>query len=144
VGYEERTVKALSDREIADLRAGRGMGLALPAELNGYPGPLHVIELGERIGLTPDQRAKVTRLYDEMRSEAIALGEQVIEREAELDRLFATRTATPAGLSAVVESIGRAQAKLREAHLRHHLSTLEVLTLDQVELYNETRGYRPK
>ncbi|MBM1170158.1 hypothetical protein [Microvirga arabica] len=35
-GLETRSVKSLSDEQIADLKAGRGMGLALPAELNGY------------------------------------------------------------------------------------------------------------
>ena len=39
-GLEGRSVKALSEQQIADLRAGRGMGLALAAELNGYPGPM--------------------------------------------------------------------------------------------------------
>ena len=43
-GLETRTIKALSEQQIADLRAGRGMALALAAEVNGYPGPLHVIE----------------------------------------------------------------------------------------------------
>ena len=42
-GMQARPVKALSDQQIADLKAGRGMGLALPAELNGYPGPSHVL-----------------------------------------------------------------------------------------------------
>jgi hypothetical protein len=40
-GLQQRGVKALSDQQIADLRAGKGMGLALAAELNGYPGPIH-------------------------------------------------------------------------------------------------------
>ena len=49
-GLQARPVKALSDQQIADLRAGRGMGLALAAELNGYPGPMHVLELARRWG----------------------------------------------------------------------------------------------
>lgn len=40
-GMERRPIKALSQQQIDDLRAGRGMGLALAAELNGYPGPSH-------------------------------------------------------------------------------------------------------
>ena len=44
-GYQQRPIKALSEQQIADLRAGRGMGLALAAELNGYPGPVHVLAL---------------------------------------------------------------------------------------------------
>jgi hypothetical protein len=54
-GLEKRAIKALSDAQIADLRAGRGMDLALPAELNGYPGPVHVLELGDRLGLDAEQ-----------------------------------------------------------------------------------------
>jgi hypothetical protein len=46
-GSHTRDIKALSAQEAADLRAGRGMGLALATELNGYPGPLHVLELAE-------------------------------------------------------------------------------------------------
>ena len=38
-GLQQRAVKALNDQQISDLRAGRGMGLALAGELNGYPGP---------------------------------------------------------------------------------------------------------
>lgn len=38
-GFEKRAVKSLSDQQIADLKAERGMGYALAAELNGYPGP---------------------------------------------------------------------------------------------------------
>lgn len=49
-GLQSRSIKALSDEQLADLRAGRGMGLALLAELNGYPGPLHVIELADPLG----------------------------------------------------------------------------------------------
>ena len=37
-GMETRPIKALSEQQIADLRTGRGMSLALAAELNGYTG----------------------------------------------------------------------------------------------------------
>lgn len=141
-GFEKRSIKALSDQQIADLRAGRGMGLALPAELNGYPGPLHVIELSDRIGLTPDQRAKITALYNEMKNETITLGERLIRQEADLDRHFATRAVTPTNLSAATNEIGVTQAALRAAHLRYHLSTVEVLRPEQVAHYHEARGYQ--
>ncbi|HXH46834.1 MAG TPA: hypothetical protein VNK51_23725 [Bradyrhizobium sp.] len=57
-GLDSRPIKALSLQQIDDLRAGRGMGLALAAELNGYPGPSHVLELRDRLGLTVDQASK--------------------------------------------------------------------------------------
>jgi hypothetical protein len=55
-GLQARPIKALSEQQVADLRAGRGMGLALAAELNGYPGPLHVLELSKELDLGQSQR----------------------------------------------------------------------------------------
>jgi Spy/CpxP family protein refolding chaperone len=127
---------------LADLRAGRGMGLALAAELNGYPGPAHVLELADRLGLTPEQRSRMEALHAAMKSEAIELGDRLIEHEAELERLFASRTVTPASLSEALRRIGAVQTALREAHLRFHLSTVDVLSPDQVKRYDELRGYR--
>ena len=140
-GFEKRPIKALSEQQIADLRAGRGMGLALAAELNGYPGPLHVIELADSLRLTPEQRTHMEALYTSMRSETAVLGERLIQQEADLDRLFASRTVTRASLSTATSTIGATQAALREAHLRFHLATVEVLTPEQVVRYNEARGY---
>jgi Spy/CpxP family protein refolding chaperone len=140
-GLETRSIKALSEQQIGDLRAGRGMGLAFGAELNGYPGPLHVLEFKEQIGLTPDQQGRMDVLYTAMKTETSTLGERVIQQEAGLDSLFATRTVTPASLSAATSAIGVTQAALREAHLRYHLSTAEVLTPEQVVRYNQLRGY---
>jgi Spy/CpxP family protein refolding chaperone len=140
-GLEARLIKALSDEQIADLRAGRGMGLALPAELNGYPGPVHVLELAESIQLSDAQRTKVQELFDAMQAEAVPLGEKLISQEGELDRLFAGRTVTEASLAASTRTIGATQAELRAAHLKYHLATLKVLTPAQSNRYMELRGY---
>src|SRR5688572_6202298 len=80
-GFEQRTIKALSPQQIADLRAGRGMGLALAAELNGFPGPLHVLELSQKLGLTGDQRTEVERMFAAMKAETIPIGESLIQQE---------------------------------------------------------------
>ena len=140
-GLEARPIKALSEQQIADLRAGRGIGLALPAELNGYPGPAHVLELADRLGLSDQQRAKAQALFDAMKAEAVPIGEKLIAQEAELDRQFADKTMTPARLEASTDAIGSTNAALRRAHLKYHLSTLELLTPAQVERYAELRGY---
>jgi hypothetical protein len=79
-GMQARAIKALSAEQIADLNAGRGMSLALAAELNGYSGPRHVLELGDQLGLTDQQRADVQRLFDAMTAEAIPLGEKRSQR----------------------------------------------------------------
>ncbi|OFX02169.1 MAG: hypothetical protein A3D94_16345 [Alphaproteobacteria bacterium RIFCSPHIGHO2_12_FULL_66_14] len=140
-GQESRPVKALSPEQLADLRAGRGMGLALPAELNGYPGPTHVLELAGPLGLTPEQRARTEALVAAMKAEAIPLGERLIADETALDRLFAEKRATAGTLDAASASIGATQAALRAAHLRYHLDMMAVLTPEQVARYGTLRGY---
>src|SRR3981189_2691964 len=85
-GMQNRPIKALSEQQVADLGAGRGMGLALAAELNGYPGPSHVRELGDKLALPRAQRAGVQRLFDAMKAEAVPLGSRLIEQEADLDQ----------------------------------------------------------
>ena len=94
-GMQTRPIKALSEQQIADLGAGRGMGLALAAELNGYPGPSHVLELADKLELSAEQRANAQRLFDFMKAEAMPMGAKLIEQEAELDKQFSTRTVTP-------------------------------------------------
>jgi hypothetical protein len=140
-GLEARAIKALSEQQIADLRAGRGMGLALAAELNGYPGPMHVLELGDSLALSDEQRARMQGLFAAMKAEAIPLGERLIAQEADLDRRFADKTITPESLAVTTDAIGATQAALRRAHLKYHLLTLGVLTPAQAHRYAELRGY---
>ncbi|MBJ6128411.1 Spy/CpxP family protein refolding chaperone [Microvirga splendida] len=118
------------------------MGLALPAELNGYPGPVHVLELGEKLALTGEQRTRVEELHAAMKGETVPLGERLIAQETDLDRQFATKSVTSASLQAATADIGATQGALRGAHLRYHLSTLDVLTPEQVRRYSELRGYQ--
>jgi Spy/CpxP family protein refolding chaperone len=118
------------------------MGLALAAELNGYPGPMHVLELADALDLSGRQRAKMQELFAAMKAEAIPLGERLIAQEAELDKAFASKTITTATLAASTEAIGATQAALRQAHLKYHLFTVEVLTLAQIQRYAELRGYK--
>ena len=140
-GLEQRVIKALSQQQIADLRAGRGMGLALPAELNGYPGPSHVLEHADALGLSDEQRERTKALFEAMKADAVPVGERLIEQEARLDGLFAGRQITPASLRAATEEIGATQARLREAHLKYHLVMMEVLTPAQLSAYQTLRGY---
>lgn len=140
-GLQTRDIKALSAEELADLAAGRGMGLALPAELNGYPGPKHVLELADRLALSAQQRAEVERLFEAMTSEAIPLGQELVAAERALDRDFAARTITPERLKAATAAIGEIRGDLRNTHLKYHLSTAALLSPDQISRYAELRGY---
>jgi Spy/CpxP family protein refolding chaperone len=120
------------------------MGLALPAELNGYPGPSHVLENADALGLTSEQREQTKALFDAMKDEAIPIGERLIAEETELDRLFAAREITTASLTASTEEIGLTQARLRDTHLKYHLAMMAVLTKAQVDRYLDLRGYGNK
>lgn len=139
--YQGRTIKALSPQEIADLRTGRGMSMALPAELNGFPGPVHALDLADGLGLTDDQRQRLARLVEAMKREASALGEKVVQAEAHLDHLFADRQVTQDSLRTAVMDAGVLRAELRLAHLRYHLATVDILTAEQRAAYDRLRGY---
>jgi Spy/CpxP family protein refolding chaperone len=140
-GLETRPIKALSERQIADLKAGRGMGFALAAELNGYPGPVHILELAQPLHLSDGQREQVTQLFEAMKREAVPLGERLIAAEVTLDRAFASKSITEASLRKAVEDIAATEGALRVTHLRYHLATLAVLTPEQAQRYSELRGY---
>ena len=140
-GMQARPIKALSEQQVADLVAGRGMGLALAAELNGHPGPSHVLELADKLELTADQRTSVKALFDSMKAEALPLGSKLIEQEADLDRQFASHTVTPESLKASTAAVAVTQGELRETHLKYHLSTAALLSPDQMQRYAQLRGY---
>ncbi len=140
-GLESRSIKALSAEQQADLAAGRGMGLALAAELNGYPGPAHVLELAAALALRPDQHATAERLRDAMTATARPLGEQVIAAERQLDTLFANGQADPTRLAALTQEIGALQGRLRAVHLAAHIGMRAALSAEQLAAYARLRGY---
>ncbi|MGH6712934.1 MAG: Spy/CpxP family protein refolding chaperone [Bradyrhizobium sp.] len=140
-GMQTRPIKALSTQQIDDLKAGRGMGLALAAELNGYPGPSHVLELSEKLALLPAQKEQIQKLFESMKAESTPIGVRLIEQEGTLDQQFASRSITPDALKEAITKIGLTQAELRNAHLKYHLETAQILSPDQMKKYAELRGY---
>jgi Spy/CpxP family protein refolding chaperone len=133
---------ALTDAEVAGLLDGGGLGMARPAEAHGYPGPLHVLELADALGLSPEQRAQTEAIRAAMLAEARALGAEVVEQERALDALFAQERATPALVDAVTAEIAALRGRLRAAHLRAHLTQRALLTPAQVEAYVQLRQTR--
>lgn len=140
-GLQAREIKALSPEEARGLLEGQGMRLALAAELNGYPGPTHVLELAEPLQLTPAQRSATQALMHSHKTEARDLGAQTLAAERELDLAFARKTVTDAELSRLTARIGELQARLRAAHLRTHLQQTALLTPHQLHRYQRLRGY---
>ena len=88
-GFETREIKSLSEQDIEELRRGGGWGLALPAELNGQPGPAHLLELQEELNLSKEQVEAISSIIDEMRTAAIVAGEHFIASETALSNAFA-------------------------------------------------------
>ena len=97
--------------------------------------------MAESINLTAEQRRDTKALFDSMQASAVASGRQLVEEERALDRLFASRVATPANIAASLAKIGSLQAKVRAAHLDAHLAQATILTAAQVETYVRLRGY---
>lgn len=140
-GQQQRAIKALSARDIEDLRAARGMGLAKAAELNSYPGPAHVLELATHLHLTDAQRAATQKIFETMRAKAVPLGTQIIAAEGELDRAFAQAQITPDELRTRLQAIAKLQAELRTVHLEAHIVQRALLRPEQISRYDALRGY---
>ena len=140
-GEQTRGVKSLSAQEIDDLLAGRGMELAKAGELNRYPGPRHVLDLGPDLGLTPEQAEAVAAIFARMETAAQALGAEIVARETTFDRRFAEGSVEPATMLAEAEALGVLYGRLRAIHLKAHLETRAVLSADQVARYDRLRGY---
>jgi hypothetical protein len=134
-GQQARTIKALSDEEIAALRNGEGLGMAKAAELNGYPGPLHVLALAAQLELTERQQREVMAIFNRMSAAAKPLGGELIAHEQALDQLFAKGEITPDRLTAETAAIGEVQGRLRSMHLAAHLATRALLNPDQIARY---------
>jgi len=140
-GQETRQIKALSTEEVHGYLSGKGMGLAKAAELNGYPGPAHVLALANELDLNADQRAKTQAVFAAMSTDAASIGTTLIDTEHRLDRSFAEKTIDQALLAELLDRIGALQAQLRGVHLSAHLAQVTILTPDQRKHYDQLRGY---
>lgn len=140
-GQESREIKSLSPEEVSGLLAGKGMGYAKAAELNGFAGPAHVLELAEQLHLSPEQRVRTESLFASMSEKARASGRSLVEQERELNGLFASRTITPEALGISLRKLAMLQAEVRAAHLEAHLIQVKILTAEQNARYAELRGY---
>ena len=141
VGQETREIKALSADEVRGYLDGAGLGYARAAELNGYPGPRHVLDLADSLALTADQYRQVEESFRVMQAEAQARGREYVAAEAALDRAFAEGRASREEIRALAEAAAQIEGRVRAAHLDAHLDMVAVLTPTQVASYNRLRGY---
>lgn len=140
-GQETRAIKSLSEADITELRRGGGWGLAKAAELNGVPGPAHLLEIKDDIPLSADQVTAIQAIFQKMRKEAIEEGERLIAGERALDEAFRARNVTEDSLRRMLADIERSRSALRYIHLSAHLDTIAIVAEQQVARYNTLRGY---
>ena len=140
-GQQTRAVASLSDEDVKGFLDGRGMGLAKAAELNGHPGPMHVLERAEELKLTAEQRRLVQAAFDRMKAKAKALGEAYVKAEHAVDHAFKSGTADAAEVAARVAEANRLLGEVRLSHLLAHVEITPILTLEQRARYAELRGY---
>lgn len=140
-GQETRAIKSLSPDDIAELSRGGGWGLAKAAELNGVPGPAHLLEMKDKIPLDGAQVAAISGIFERMKARAIDQGKRLIDLERALEDHFRARTITDAILRSSLAAISDARMELRYIHLATHLKTPDILSSHQIKKYNTLRGY---
>ena len=140
-GQERRAIKSLSLEDIAELERGGGWGLAKAAELNGVPGPAHLLEMRTEIGLGAEQVAKLESVFKDMQKKAIAEGRRLIDRERAFETAFRAGPVSDETLRKLLAEIEASRSALRYIHLAAHLTSPPLLTTQQIELYNKLRGY---
>jgi hypothetical protein len=136
-------IRGLSDQEVSDLRQGRGMGRARAAELNGYPGPRHVLDAAKagQLALTLEQTRAAERLFDGMAREAQRLGDQILREEQGLEVGFRSGRISEADVNARTLRIAGLDGTLRAVHLRAHIAMRAALSASEIQQYNTLRGY---
>lgn len=140
-GQHLQPIKAISGEETAQYLAGAGMGYAKAAELNGYPGPMHVLELADKLGLSAEQRDATRLLMDQHKAEARQLGAKKVEMERELDALFRAKNVAPERLAGAVRAAASAEGEYRYSHLETHRRMHALLSEQQILQYGVLRGY---
>ena len=126
-----------------NVRDGRGFGMAFVADQQGYPGPLHVLELKDRLRLSRDQEAKAEALLAAMFAESRPKSARLLNAEARLRQLFAAGRPDEATVRKAVGEVETARAEVRLVHLMFHMKMRDALTDEQRRVYQEARWGAP-
>ena len=137
----DNDVPTLTPDEVYGLRTGEGMGLARPAELNHFPGPKHLLELGLDLELDHVQIERIEAIHKKMRTRAIAKGEEILSAERHLANIFASGQPSAADIERITGHLGVLRGQLQAIHLLAHIESARELTVEQIERYDRLRGY---
>lgn len=140
-GQEQRQIKSLSDEEIQAYLQGKGQGLAKAAELNHYPGPIHVLQLKQDLQLDSQQIKRTEKIWQKMNQRAMLLGKEIVQLEEQLEKEFRSGKLQSKDLNTIVSKIAILRGKLRFTHLNAHIEQKKILNNEQIKHYDELRGY---
>jgi hypothetical protein len=121
--------------------SGAGMGYAKAAELNHFPGPMHVLELAAELRLSAEQRSATEQLQQAHHAEARALGAKLVAAEEALEQLFRSGQVERGALAQAVATAARLEGEYRLSHLETHRRMRALLSDEQVKRYDALRGY---
>ena len=134
-------VRGLNSSEVDNLLNGRGSGYARMAELNGYPGLRHVLDLSSELNLSAQQTEEIEVAFEQMESRAKSLGQTIVNKEQKLSEAFASGTISDDELERATNELAQLYGELRKTHLQAHLNINPLLSTEQIQKYNELRGY---
>jgi Spy/CpxP family protein refolding chaperone len=130
----------VSEQEKEALLKGAGLGAGMIAMMNGYPGPKHVLEMGDELGLTAEQRESIGKTYGKVKAESVEFGTELVEKDEKLTALFASGSVSTGEVEKLSREIGELQGRVRAAHLNAHVETYDALTPAQREQLSSMQG----
>ena len=125
-------LSGVSEQEKEMLLKGGGLGAGMIAMTNGYPGPKHVLEMGDELELTAAQRESIGTIYGKVKAESVKLGTELVEKDEALAALFTSGSVSTKDVEKRSREIGELQGRLRAAHLNAHVQTHAELTPAQL------------
>ena len=119
---------------------GAGLGAGMIAMMNGYPGPKHVLEMGDELELTAEQRESIGTIYGNVKAKSVELGTELVEKDEALAALFTSGSVSTGDVEKLAREIGELQGRVRAEHLNAHVETFDALTPAQREQLSSMQG----
>jgi Spy/CpxP family protein refolding chaperone len=141
---ETGNAQALFPPDKDQLLKGEAAGQNMVAENNGYPSPQKIVSLKDQIGLTKDQLKKIKEIVTNLPISAVVKGQEIIDAEEELNKLFESGIVSEKTLRIKLERIGKMRAELRFVHLQIYLKEKQILTAKQWERLKELKASEVK
>jgi hypothetical protein len=126
------------------LLKGEAAGQTLVAEINGFPASQKIISYKDQLGLSKDQLRKINEILTNLPISVIVKGQDVVEAEEELKKLFESGDMNEKTLRTNLERIGKMRAELRFMHLQVYVKEKQILSVKQWERLKELQASEVK